>query len=64
MLKNMASALPQDSGEKQSAEELENIDRIAIGKCIKWERQNLIMYEKRGITTSNSIGQRYIFVLT
>ena len=25
MLKNMAAALPQDSGEKQSAEELENI---------------------------------------
>ena len=31
MLKNMASALPQDSGEKQSAEELENtIECIAI----------------------------------
>ena len=43
MLKNMASALPQDSGENQSAEELESII------FVKWERLNLIMYKNRGI---------------
>ena len=59
----MASALPQDSGEKQSAEELESII-YALQFSIKSERLNLIMYEKRGITTSNSVAQRYIFVLT
>ena len=35
----------------------------ALQFFVKWERLNLIMYKKRGITTSNSIGQRYIFVL-
>ena len=64
MLKNMAAALPQDSGENQSAEEIESNLSNALQFSIEWERLNVIMYEKRGITTSNSIRQRYIFVLT
>ena len=60
----MAAALPQDSGEGQSAEELESIiERIAIFYQ-KGKSKLDYMYEKRGITTSNSIAQRYIFVLT
>ena len=34
----------------------------ALQFSIKWERRlNLIMHKKRGITTLNSIGQRYVF---
>ena len=63
MLKNVAATLPQDSGEKQSAEELESIiECIAI--FYQMGKTKLDYDEKRGITTSNSIGQTYIFVLT
>ena len=54
MLKNMAAALPRDSGEGQSAEELENIiEWIAIFYQMVKTKQVIIMNEKRHITTSN-----------
>ena len=54
MLKNMAAALPRDSGEGQSAEELENIiEWIAIFYQMVKTKQVMIMNEKRRITTSN-----------
>ena len=53
----MAAALPQDSGKKQSAEELES---IAI--FYRMRKTKLDYVRKESIKISNSIG--YIFVLT
>ena len=63
MLKNVAATLPQDSGENQSAEELESIiERIGI--FYQMGKTKLDYVQKERFTTLNSIGQRYIFVLT
>ena len=61
MLKNVAATLPQDSGENQSAEELESIiECIAI--FYQMGKTKLVQKEKYHDIKFNR--QRYIFVLT
>ena len=72
MLKNMAASLPQDSGEKQSAEELENIiECIAIfyqmGKTkldyVRKERYHEIKFNRTEVYFRSDVNVKSAFSL-